>query len=67
MPRTALGLVVIGLLSIVATLVLVMGEATLPGRVPPMAAALLAGLGGVSLVGGLWLLDPRDSRQSFSG
>jgi hypothetical protein len=67
MPRTALGLVVIGLLSILVTLALVMGEATLPGRVPPMAAAMLAGLGGMSLVGGLWLLEPRDSRQSFSG
>ena len=67
MPRTALGLVVVGLLSILVTLALVMGEATLPGRVPPMAAAMLAGLGGMSLVGGLWLLEPRDSRQSFSG
>jgi hypothetical protein len=59
MPRFALGLVVVGLLSILLTLVLVMGEATLPGRVPPMVAALLAGFGGVALVGGLWLLEPR--------
>lgn len=58
MHRIALGFVVLGLLAILLTVVLVMGEATLPGRVPPMAAALLAGFGGVSLVGGLWLLEP---------
>lgn len=59
MPRFALGLVVVGLLSILFTVLLVMGDATLPGRVPPLAAAILAGLGGVLLVGGLWLLEPR--------
>jgi hypothetical protein len=59
MPRTALGLVVVGLLAILLTVLLVMGDATLPGRVPPLAAALLAGLGGLALVGGLWLLEPR--------
>jgi len=67
MPRIALGLVVLGLLSILLTLVLVMGDATLPGRMPPFGAALLAGLGGILLVGGLWLLEPRDGRQSLSG
>lgn len=58
MHRIALGFVVLGLLAILLTVVLVMGDATLPGRVPPMAAALLAGFGGLSLVGGLWLLEP---------
>jgi hypothetical protein len=67
MPRFALGLVVVGLLSILATLILVMGEATLPGRVPPMVAALLAGFGGLSLVGGLWLLEPRRRPSDFLG
>jgi hypothetical protein len=68
MPRLALGLCVIGLLSILVTVVLVMGDATLPGGVPPFAAAALAGLGGLSLVGGLWLLEPRGrQRQSLSG
>jgi hypothetical protein len=66
MPRFALGLVVVGLLSVLLTLALVMGEATLPGRVPPLAAALLAGFGGVALVGGLSLLEPR-RRPSFAG
>ncbi len=64
MPRIALSLVVLGLLSILFTLVLVMGDATLPGRIPPLAAALLAGLGGVSLVAGLWLLEPKGRKLS---
>jgi hypothetical protein len=59
MHRIALGFVLLGLLAILLTVVLVMGDATLPGRVPPMAAALLAGFGGLSLVGGLFLLEPR--------
>lgn len=59
MHRIALAFVILGLLAILLTVVLVMGDATLPGRVPPMAAAWLAGLGGLSLVGGLWLLEPR--------
>ena len=63
MPRTALGLVVVGLLAILLTVLLVMGDATLPGRVPPLAAALLAGLGGAALVGGLWLLEPRTAES----
>lgn len=58
MHRIALGFVVLGLLAILLTVLLVMGDAMLPGRVPPFAAALLAGFGGLSLVGGLWLLDP---------
>ncbi|MGG5808756.1 hypothetical protein [Falsiroseomonas sp. CW058] len=58
MPRFALLLVMSGLLAILLTLLLVMGDATLPGRVPPFAAALLAGLGGVLLVGGLFLIEP---------
>jgi len=63
MHRIALGLVVLGLLAILLTVVLVMGDATLPGRVPPMAAALLAGFGGLALVGGLWLLEPRGGSE----
>jgi hypothetical protein len=59
MPRLALSLVLLGLLALLLTVLLVLGEATLPGRVPPMATALLAGFGGVSLVGGLCLLEPR--------
>jgi hypothetical protein len=67
MHRIALGLVVLGLLSILTTLVLVMGDATLPGRVPPSAAALLAGFGGLFLVGGLFLLEPRGRPSQLLG
>lgn len=64
MPRIALGLVVVGLVSILLTVLLVMGDATLPGGVPPFAAAVLAGLGGLALVCGLWLLEPRRGKLS---
>ena len=63
MPRIALSFVLLGLLAILLTVVLVMGAATLPGRLPPMVAAMLAGLGGGSLVLGLWLLEPADTRH----
>ena len=59
MPRTAIGLVVAGLIAILLTLLLVFGAATLPGGVPPIAAALLAGLGGLAIVAGLFLLESR--------
>lgn len=68
MHRLGLGLVLLGLVSILLTVLLVLGEATLPGRLPPLAAAGLAGFGGLSLVCGLWLLEPRRrGSQSFSG
>jgi|GEM_PF-1356915 len=63
MPRIAFGLVLAGLVSILLTVLLVMGDATLPGRLPPFAAAMLAGLGGVALVCGLWLLEPRGGSE----
>jgi hypothetical protein len=64
MPRIALGLVVLGLLSVLLTVLLVVGDATLPGFVPPFAAAVLAGLGGLALVCGLWLLEPGRNKLS---
>jgi hypothetical protein len=64
MPRLALGLVVLGLVSVLLTVLLVVGDATLPGFVPPFAAALLAGLGGLALVCGLWLLEPGRGKLS---
>ncbi|NKE45887.1 hypothetical protein HB662_13935 [Roseomonas frigidaquae] len=67
MPRFALLLVGIGLVAILATVTLVLGDATLPGRVPLIAAAGLAGFGGLSLVVGLWLLEPTGRGQPFSG
>jgi uncharacterized membrane protein YqjE len=68
MHRFALALVLLGLVSVLLTVVLVMGDATLPGRLPPFLAAMLAGLGGIALVGGLWLLEPRHpEHQRVSG
>ena len=68
MHRFALGLVILGLVSTLLTVVLVLGEATLPGRLPPLTAAMMAGFGGLSLVCGLWMLEPKKGRsQSFSG
>lgn len=67
MPRLALTLVTFGLLAILLTLLLVLGEATLPGRLPPFAAALLAAIGGVALVVGLFLIEPSRRRQTFFG
>jgi hypothetical protein len=58
MPRFALLLVGLGLLAILLTVALIIGDATLPGRLPLLAAAGLAGFGGLSLVVGLWLLEP---------
>jgi hypothetical protein len=68
MPRTAIGLVAAGLLAILLTVFMVMGDATLPGGVPPVVVAVLAALGGLALVFGVWLIEPRGrDRQSFSG
>ncbi len=67
MPRLALFLVFSGLMAILLTLLMVVGDAMLPGRVPPFAAAVLAGLGGLALVGGLFLVEPPRERQPFSG
>jgi hypothetical protein len=63
MPRTALGLIIAGLVAVVCTLTLVLGEATLPGRLPPQAAAMLAAAGGAFLTLGLWLLEDRGRQQ----
>lgn len=59
MPRIALGLIVAGLLSVLMTVVMVMGELTVPGRLPAMTAAWLAAGGGVLLVLGLCFLESR--------
>ena len=67
MPRLAFLLLASGLLAILFTLVLVLGEAMLPGRVPPFFAAGLAGGGGLALVAGLIMIEPGRGRQPFSG
>ena len=67
MPRLALASVLLGLTAILATVVLVLGDASLPGRVPPLLVAGLAGVGGLLLVVGLWRLEPGARRHTFSG
>jgi hypothetical protein len=67
MPRLALFSVFLGLLAILATVVLVLGDANLTGRVPPLLTAGLAGLGGLLLVLGLWRIEPNAGRHTFSG
>jgi len=67
MPRLAILMVFSGLVAILLTLLIVLGDAMLPGRVPPFAAAMLAGLGGIAIVGGLFLVEPGRERQPFSG
>jgi uncharacterized membrane protein YqjE len=59
MPRLALLLVLLGVGAILATVILVLGDASVPGRVPALMVAGLAGFGGLSLVVGLWRLEQR--------
>jgi hypothetical protein len=66
MPRLAILLVFSGLVAILLTLLMVLGDAMLPGRVPPFAAAMLAGLGGIGIVGGLFLVEPGRDQQRLS-
>lgn len=59
MSRFALSLVVMGLLMNTLLVLLLLGDAMLPMRLSLSAAAVLAVLGGVSLVGGLVMIEPR--------
>ena len=63
MNRIALCSVFLGLLAILATVVLVLGDANFSGRVPPLLTAGLAGLGGFLLVIGLWWIEPAAARR----
>lgn len=59
MPFIPLTLITTGFLGNLLLVVLLIGDATAPGRVPLMAAVVLA-LGGAALMlGGLALLEPR--------
>ena len=71
MPRFALGLVALGLALNLLLVVLLVGDAALPGRLSLSAAAVLAAVSGLSLISGLALLEPgkreADAPQAFSG
>lgn len=59
MPVIPITLIVTGFLGNLLLVALLIGDATAPGRIPLMAAAVLA-LGGAALMlGGLALLEPR--------
>lgn len=59
MPVIPLSMIVAGLAGNLLLVVLLLGDATAPGRIPLAAGALLA-LGGAALMlGGLMMLEPR--------
>ena len=61
MPVIPIALIATGLLGNLLLVVLLLGDATAPGRIPLAAAAALAIGGGALMLGGLRLLEPRRS------
>jgi hypothetical protein len=59
MPVIPIALITTGLLGNLLLVVLLLGDATAPGRVPLVVAAVLAIGGGALMLGGLRLLEPR--------
>jgi len=59
MSRFALSLVIAGLLMNALLVLLLLGDALLPMRLSLSAAAALAIMGGIALVGGLTMIEPR--------
>lgn len=63
MPFIPLSMIVAGLAGNLLLVVMLLGDATAPGRIPLVAAAVLA-LGGAALMlGGLMMLEPRRDRR----
>lgn len=63
MPFIPLSMIVAGLAGNLLLVVMLLGDATAPGRIPLVAAAVLA-LGGAALMlGGLMMLEPRRDRH----
>lgn len=63
-----ISLIAAGLLSTIALVLLLLGDAALPGRISLTAASILALGGGALLLGGLLMLEgrhpgPRDQRS----
>jgi hypothetical protein len=72
MPRFALGLVAAGLILNLLLVVVILGDVVGPGRLSHGFAAAVAGLGGLFLLVGLALIEPRGAgpgrrSQTFSG
>jgi len=59
MPVIPITLITAGLLGNLLLVVLLLGDATAPGRVPLVVAAVLAIGGGALMLGGLRMLEPR--------
>lgn len=59
MPVLPIAMIATGLLSTLLLVVLLLGDATAPGRVPLVVAAALAIGGGALMLGGLRMLEPR--------
>lgn len=59
MPVIPIAMITTGLLGNLLLVVLLLGDATAPGRVPLVVAAVLAIGGGALMLGGLRLLEPR--------
>ncbi|MFN7308114.1 MAG: hypothetical protein ACK5TQ_16285 [Acetobacteraceae bacterium] len=67
MPVIPITLITAGFLGNLLLIVLLMGDATAPGRVPLLVAAVLA-LGGAALMlSGLMMLEPRRRRRDAVG
>ena len=63
MPFIPLSMIVAGLAGNLLLVVMLLGDATAPGRIPLAAAAVLA-LGGAALMlGGLMMLEPQRDRR----
>jgi len=62
MPLFPLTLIGSGFLSNLLLVVLLLGDATAPGRISLAAAAVLALGGGALILGGLMLMEPRRDR-----
>lgn len=63
MPFIPLAMIGAGLTGNLVLVLLLLGDATAPGRMSLAAAALLAIGGGVLMLGGLMLLEPRRTHE----
>ncbi len=59
MPFIPLAMIAAGLVGNLLLVLLLLGDATAPGRLPLALAAMLALGGGALLLGGLMLLEPK--------
>ena len=67
MPVIPIALITTGLLGNLLLVVLLLGDATAPGRVPLLVAAVLALGGGALMLAGLMMLEPRRRRGDAFG